>query len=963
MLKQFKDNIFTPILYVLISISCFVVSASAGQVTLTGVWIDKDKTCGQNYWYYDDENNNDKWDQEEQYATFPVSGWNFADPWKEGWFDDLNYNGSHEAGEPADKFPDSSWTNGKEAADASCWMASAANVLIYAGGPDKYKTWARDGVCPELFTFDNAGQSAWPLTAEGYRATDGIAKYPLATPWFVNPVEWTEARLMHDLPVAISIALPIAGSHSLTSYAINTTEQTLTVTDSAQDPNGQNHKTYNYTYAFGITGWTWTLDDYDPFVPVEITYAASLTPCIWQGSGTGQGTSDWNTNSNWSVSEVPGDKDIAEVCFTETGLVDISGEAYAHRLRAYEADVNICLQTGGSLTLHSEYLGDSGQATFTQNGGTHTIGRYLHLGRSVGGTGKYVLNNGILEALRIYVGQDGSGVFEVNGGSAKLEELYIAVTGGSGQFAINDSFTDIEIQARVVFGPNAVFTAVPGSTVDMNDADFENYSINDSGLSGLSNLNLVFNGPQDCNMTFEAASKDLGPVLDGFINNFHLAGLTVGSDSNVCLELEDWALNTNQGGPPSSYEAVYVDELFVGAGSILKLNELNLYTKRFRNLPPGRYTCDVNGIDFNGGSLFVVSFCDLDSDGIVNFEDFAFFAEYWLQPCRKPFWCCGADFDESGRVDSADLKTLADSWLSCSYSLVYAGYISTSEAVKAVAISGDLLLAGSGRILLSVDISNPTDPTLLGQIILADTITDIDIRGSLAYVAVDDRGLCIIDVTDPCNLTQRGSYDDGTIFLDVDVMGSCAYAANYSSGLKIIDISNPGVPEYVEKLYVGSYAHGIAASGDGMVYVHSGSDSDGYLTAVDVANPNEPSTTGSCSLEPYPLQSGTAYKDGFAYASSPDRIEIIDVSVPASLQVVSSVEVDRGYDLRLDGNILLIASKTEGLVPVLVSNPTDPVKMSAYSLLGSGFSVDVENDLVCVGLLEGGIQIFRKVGW
>lgn len=58
----------------------------------------------------------------------------------------------------------------------------------------------------------------------------------------------------------------------------------------------------------------------------------------------------------------------------------------------------------------------------------------------------------------------------------------------------------------------------------------------------------------------------------GFADNFDLNKLSL-SGANTYGFLTDWINNGNR----SSDECLYVDELFVGAGSTLNLNFLNLY--------------------------------------------------------------------------------------------------------------------------------------------------------------------------------------------------------------------------------------------------------------------------------------------------------------------------------------------------------------------------------------------------
>jgi hypothetical protein len=54
---------------------------------------------------------------------------------------------------------------------------------------------------------------------------------------------------------------------------------------------------------------------------------------------------------------------------------------------------------------------------------------------------------------------------------------------------------------------------------------------------------------------------------------------------------------------------------------------------------------------------------DLNSDKKVDLYDYAKFSTSWYAPCSSPSWCNGADFDHSGRVDFADLLTFAQHWL------------------------------------------------------------------------------------------------------------------------------------------------------------------------------------------------------------------------------------------------------------------------------------------------------------
>jgi hypothetical protein len=55
--------------------------------------------------------------------------------------------------------------------------------------------------------------------------------------------------------------------------------------------------------------------------------------------------------------------------------------------------------------------------------------------------------------------------------------------------------------------------------------------------------------------------------------------------------------------------------------------------------------------------------CDLIKNGRIDWADLAGFAEKWLASgCAANYWCGGADFDYSGRVDFNDFTLLAEDW-------------------------------------------------------------------------------------------------------------------------------------------------------------------------------------------------------------------------------------------------------------------------------------------------------------
>ena len=68
--------------------------------------------------------------------------------------------------------------------------------------------------------------------------------------------------------------------------------------------------------------------------------------------------------------------------------------------------------------------------------------------------------------------------------------------------------------------------------------------------------------------------------------------------------------------------------------------------------------------DFLVMGVLPVIFGDFDGDGDVNFSDFAFLADYWMNEyCVESDWCMGTDLIKDGTVDWHDVTEFAEVWL------------------------------------------------------------------------------------------------------------------------------------------------------------------------------------------------------------------------------------------------------------------------------------------------------------
>jgi len=122
----------------------------------------------------------------------------------------------------------------------------------------------------------------------------------------------------------------------------------------------------------------------------------------------------------------------------------------------------------------------------------------------------------------------------------------------------------------------------------------------------------------------------------------------------------------------------FVGEIINGANDIWDICEGMNYPKLTWQIPLlGDFICP-DGVNFIDYAFFaeywlqtIYGDCggaELTGDGNANYADFALFAEYWmLTACGE---CGGADFTGDGNVDLADLAVFAEHWLEFEYAEV-----------------------------------------------------------------------------------------------------------------------------------------------------------------------------------------------------------------------------------------------------------------------------------------------------
>ncbi len=203
--------------------------------------------------------------------------------------------------------------------------------------------------------------------------------------------------------------------------------------------------------------------------------------------------------------------------------------------------------------------------------------------------------------------------------------------------------------------------------------------------------------------------------------------------------------------------------------------------------------------------------------------------------------------------------------------------------------------------------------------------SDVRVCGNYAYV-VTNYGLHIVDISDPANPQMMGEVYMSGFSIRVAVSGNYAYVGGVILvdgefvGLQIVDISDPMAPCVVGSMAGYVEWSAIALSGN---YVFLAREE---FCAIDISDPENPLVVGCLSDPPSQNCRSVAIQNELAFVSSGhDGLRVIDISDPTNLEIIGSVDIP-GFskDVEVSGSLAFVISSSSGLQIIDISDPEAP---------------------------------------
>ncbi len=281
---------------------------------------------------------------------------------------------------------------------------------------------------------------------------------------------------------------------------------------------------------------------------------------------------------------------------------------------------------------------------------------------------------------------------------------------------------------------------------------------------------------------------------------------------------------------------------------------------------------------------------------------------------------------------------------------------------RGVFVVGDTAYVAAGMAMVILDMTDKTDPVVVGYYYMDNSSFDVYATGDYAYVANGSSGLRIIDISDRTNPIEVGYYYADGFAYSVYVSGNYAYLADGGNGLRIIDVSDPTNPTEVGYYDTESSARDVFLAGDYAYVVDAYWDDStntykGHLRIVDVSDPENPTEVGYCDVED---DAKDVYVVGtYAYvADDGEGLCTIDISDPTNPTEVSYYNTSGfAYSVYVVGDYAYVADDIKGLRIIDVSDPENPTEIGYYDTKDYSWGVYVSGDYAYVADNGDGIRI------
>ncbi len=287
--------------------------------------------------------------------------------------------------------------------------------------------------------------------------------------------------------------------------------------------------------------------------------------------------------------------------------------------------------------------------------------------------------------------------------------------------------------------------------------------------------------------------------------------------------------------------------------------------------------------------------------------------------------------------------------------------ISSDEPSYALAVYGDHAYHVQHDRVDIVDLSVRDTPVEVGWTKLEGSsappasVNDVEVSGDVAYLAIgedrgwDDyeKGLRTMDVSDPTAPSLLGGIDTTGVAWDVELAGGLAFVAAGTDGLRVFDVANPSAPVAAGALALPGNTAKLELVETTAYVVDRGISRDTFraLRVVDVSNATAPAVLSAIEFTDSHFECwipDVAVVEKLAYVTC-NGLYIVDVSDPLQPALIYGERMSlQESSIHVAGNHAYIGDNWLSVLSTYdVSDPTQPVAVSHAD--GGGRAIRVED--------------------
>lgn len=265
-----------------------------------------------------------------------------------------------------------------------------------------------------------------------------------------------------------------------------------------------------------------------------------------------------------------------------------------------------------------------------------------------------------------------------------------------------------------------------------------------------------------------------------------------------------------------------------------------------------------------------------------------------------------------------------------------------------------LYIAGADDGFFIADISDPSDPVILG--LVPGLALNVYVEGDYAYVA-NGAAFSIIDISDPSEPSIISRVTGSDRRYHIQVVEDTLYLGETNRGLMVYDITDRSEPEYISTVSDTSGIFEAISDGDTLYLACHGNG----VKVLDIADRDSPRVIGSHN------NGGEAYgihivEDYLLVADLQQGVEILDISNPRTPTLAARWTDTHPHGISGDSQYVYLADQDDGLEIFIYGNDVgepEYTRREDTATDGSANQIPLGLSMVLLGVLVS-LLLIRK---